>query len=129
MPSRLIHTLDREGLPPPGIEYRLAHHFLARPESPTTRILYQLLARPRRFGELRDALGAKHDNTVTVALRTLQDEGVVNQRIDAGHDPPVFSYELNNLGILVVMLMQHFALLEAAERQAARTSRRAASHA
>ena len=122
--SRLIHTLDEQGLPPPGLEYRLAHHFLARPNAPTTRILYHLLARPRRFGELRELLGLKHDNSVTVGLKTLRQEDVIEQRLDVGKEPPVYTYELNATGIQVVMLMKHFALLEAAERAAFPGARR-----
>lgn len=112
-----IHTLDSEGLPPPGVEYRLAHHFLARPDSAATRILYQLVGRQRRFSDLRGALNAGSDNTVTVALKTLRDEGLIEQRIDARKTPATYWYELNSLGIQVMFLMQHFALLESAQRE------------
>lgn len=128
MPSRLIHTLDKQGLPPRGLEYRLAHHFLAKPDAPTTLILYQLVGKPRRFGELREAIGAKYDNTVTSALETLRDEGVVDQRLDASKDPAVYWYELNDLGLQVFGVMQALALIEA-ERKPLRTPHRRVAHA
>ncbi len=111
-----IYSLDDEGLPPAGLEYRLAHHFLSRPRSAATRILYQLVGRQRRFSDLRSALRVPSDNTITVALKTLRDEGVIEQRIDASKKPSVYWYELNSLGIQVMFLIQHFALLESAQR-------------
>ena len=120
--SRRINTLDEKGLPPAGVEYRLAHHFRARPDAAASRILYELVARPRRFRDLKEALRVPSDNTITVALRTLRDEGVIDQRVDAGTRPPTYWYELNGLGIEVFSLMQHFAYAEAEARRHAESS-------
>jgi DNA-binding HxlR family transcriptional regulator len=92
-------------LPPPDVEYLLAHRLLADRNPLPKQVVLELLGRPRRYGELREALRVRSDNRLTRALRYLQEDGIVDQRVDASRRPPVLSYELSALGRLVLVRM------------------------
>lgn len=92
-------------LPPPDVEYLLAHRLLADKNQLRKSVVLELLGRPRRYGELRRALRVRNDNQLTRALRYLQEDGIVDQRVDASIRPPVLSYELSPLGRLVLVRM------------------------
>lgn len=100
-------------LPPPDIEYLLAHRLLADSRSLKRRVVMELLGRPRRYSELRTELQVANDNQLTRALRYLQEDGLVDQRIDASARPAIRSYELSPLGRLVLVKM--LQMLPAAE--------------
>jgi DNA-binding HxlR family transcriptional regulator len=101
MPTRRSDDL----LPPKDVEYLLAHRLLSDPNRLRKAVVLQLLGRPQRYGELRAALGIRSDNRLTRALRYLQEDGIVDQRVDASHRPPVLSYELSALGRVVLVRM------------------------
>ncbi|MCA1813417.1 MAG: winged helix-turn-helix transcriptional regulator [Halobacteriales archaeon] len=92
-------------LPPPDVEYLLAHRLLADPNALRRDVVLELVGRPCRYAELRDALKVKGDVKLTRALRHLEDDGIVDQRVDASRRPPVMSYELGPLGRLVLIRM------------------------
>lgn len=93
------------GLPPPDVELVLAHRLLADPNPLRREVVLELLGRPRRYGELRGALRVGNDTRLTRALARLQEDGVVDQRVDARRRPAVLSYELSELGRLVLVRM------------------------
>lgn len=90
-------------LPPPDVEYLLAYRLLADPNPLPKSALLELMGRPRRYNELRDTLKVKNDNQLTRALRYLQEDGLVYQRLDPSARPATFSYELGPLGRLVLI--------------------------
>lgn len=92
-------------LPVPDVEYLLAHRLIADKNPLRKSVVLELLGRPRRYSELREALRVRGDNRLTRALRYLQVDGVVDQRVDASQRPPVPSYELSPLGRLVLVRM------------------------
>ena len=92
-------------LPPPDVEYLLAHRLLADENPLRKAVLLELLGRPRRYGELREALHIRADNRLTRALRYLQEDGLIDQRVDPSQRPPAMSYELSPLGRLVLVRM------------------------
>jgi DNA-binding HxlR family transcriptional regulator len=92
-------------LPPPDLEYLLAHRLLSDRNPLRKSVVLELLGRPRRYGELREALEVRSENRLTRALRYLQEDGIVDQRADASQRPIVLSYELSALGRLVLIRM------------------------
>jgi DNA-binding HxlR family transcriptional regulator len=74
----------------------------------TTLLVRELLGGPRRFGELRSALGGPSAKTVTERLRTLEHQGVLTRTVHA-EVPPRVVYELTTKGeslrpVLLAML-------------------------
>ena len=74
----------------------------------TTLILRELLPGPRRFTELRTALGGPSPKTLTDRLRVLEHQGVLTRTVHA-QVPPRVVYELTARGhslrsVLVAML-------------------------
>ena len=74
----------------------------------TTLIVRELLAGPRRFGELRAALGGPSAKTVTERLRTLEHQGILTRTVHA-EVPPRVVYALTERGeslhgVLLAML-------------------------
>lgn len=91
---------EDEGIPDPDV---LAYRLIAR-ESPLDRaILHELIGRPKRYADLKPLLGEKADNNLTVALKRLQEWGLIERRTDARREPVVHSYELTPLGIQVIL--------------------------
>lgn len=89
-----------DGLSDPDV---LAYRLVAR-ESPLDRaVLLELVGRPKRYAELKPLLGDKGDNNLTVALKRLQEWGLIERRTDARQEPAVHTYELTPLGIQVVL--------------------------
>lgn len=110
MPPRL------DALPPPDVEYLLAHRLLADGNPLRRSVLLELMGRPRRYGELRAALDVRSDNRLTRALRYLQEDGVVDQRVDASRRPAVATYELSPLGRLVLVRLLQMIPADASAR-------------
>lgn len=92
-------------LPEPDIEYRLAHALLGNTNPVDRAIVGALAGRPRRYSELKPLLDGKADHNLTMALERLQRDGVIAQTVDARRRPPVKSYQLTNLGVLVLLRM------------------------
>jgi DNA-binding HxlR family transcriptional regulator len=103
-------------LPPRDVEYLHAHRLLADANELRKRVVLELLGRPRRYGELRVLLGVRNDNSLTRALRYLQDDGLIDQRVDASQRPPALSYELSPLGRVVLVRMLQMTPAEESAR-------------
>jgi DNA-binding HxlR family transcriptional regulator len=74
----------------------------------TTLVVRELLTGPKRFGELRRALGDMSAKTLTDRLRALEAQGVLTRTVYA-EIPPRVVYELTERGeslrdVLVAML-------------------------
>lgn len=91
---------------PDEVELVLAYRLLAQRQGLDRRILYDLLGQPKRYAELRRLLAGKRDHNLTVALKRLRENGLVDQRMDARREPVVHTYGITELGILVVLAMQ-----------------------
>ena len=63
----------------------------------TTLIVRELLSGPRRFGELRTALGIASPKTLTERLRILEHHGILTRTVYA-EVPPRVEYELTAKG-------------------------------
>ena len=63
----------------------------------TALILRELTTGPKRFGELRTALGTPSATTVTDRLRTLEHQEILTRRVHAAV-PPKVVYELTDRG-------------------------------
>lgn len=64
-------------------------------------LLESLVGRPRRWSELRDALGVDADMQLNRSLRRLLDFAVVDKVTDHSQKPPVSTYRLTPIGIHV----------------------------
>lgn len=64
----------------------------------TLMIVYNLLSGPRRFGELRDALGNVSPKTVSQRLKMLEEDGFVDRHAFA-EIPPRVEYQLTEKGL------------------------------
>lgn len=104
--------MDLASFVPPDHEARLAHELLGQPGNLRARVLYALLGKPLRYSDLRPLLAGKPDNSLTVALRTLQRDGLIERRTNARREPVVHSYELTPLGVQVVLAMESLRPLE-----------------
>jgi DNA-binding HxlR family transcriptional regulator len=74
----------------------------------TTLVLRELLGGPKRFGELRTALGKPSPKTLTDRLRLLEHQGILTRTVYA-EVPPRVVYELTERGqslrsVLIAML-------------------------
>lgn len=100
----------------PGIpeahELQLAHELLGQGEGLQAKILHRLIGRPLRYSELKPLLEGRSDNNLTVALRRLQEMGLVSRRTDARRKPPVHAYELTPLGVQVILAMESIRPIE-----------------
>jgi DNA-binding HxlR family transcriptional regulator len=63
----------------------------------TLMIVYNLLSGPRRFGELRDAMGNVSPKTVSQRLKMLEEDGFVDRHPFA-EIPPRVEYQLTEKG-------------------------------
>jgi DNA-binding HxlR family transcriptional regulator len=75
----------------------------------TTLIIRELLSGPKRFGQLRSALGAPSAKTLTDRLRALENQKILTRTVHA-EVPPRVVYELTEQGhslsgILYAMLV------------------------
>jgi DNA-binding HxlR family transcriptional regulator len=62
-----------------------------------TLVVRELLGGPKRFGEIRAALGAPSAKTLTDRLRTLEYQGILTRTVHA-EVPPRVVYELTDQG-------------------------------
>ncbi|MFE1307810.1 winged helix-turn-helix transcriptional regulator [Streptomyces sp. NPDC058755] len=63
----------------------------------TTLVVRELLTSPRRFGELRSALGTPSSKVLTDRLRALEHQGILTRTVYA-EVPPRVVYELTEQG-------------------------------
>lgn len=92
-------------LPAEDIEYKLAYKLLGKDNTLDKEIMFRLVGRPQRYSELKPLLGDKHDHNLTMALERLRDDGLLRRRTDFREGSQVDSYELSELGKLVVFNM------------------------
>lgn len=98
---------------PEDLELKLAHQLLSTKDGVSRKVLYELLGRPKRYSELKPALGeGKSENSLTVALKTLRRNGLVDQRTDARKEPVVHRYQITSLGIQTVLAIQRLQPIE-----------------
>lgn len=71
----------------------------------TTLIVRELLTGPKRFGELRSALGSPSPKTITERLRILEHQGVLTRTVHA-EVPPKVVYALTDRGETLRSLLE-----------------------
>ena len=74
-------------------------------DSWTLMIIYNLLNGPRRFGELRDAMGNVSPKTVSQRLKMLEEDTFVVRRAFA-EIPPRVEYELTEKGLALAGVLE-----------------------
>ena len=77
----------------------------------TLMIVYNLLSGPRRFGELRDAMGNVSPKTVSQRLKMLEEDGFVDRHAFA-EIPPRVEYQLTEKGQALADILEaikHFS--------------------
>lgn len=85
--------------PDPFLERRLAHEIYASQSRLRSEILDALAHTPRsRYRDLKRLLRGRGDQVLTDALRSLQDEGIVQKY---GFDQGRSEYQLTSLGVAV----------------------------
>jgi DNA-binding HxlR family transcriptional regulator len=67
-------------------------------------IIYRLLDGPRRFGELRRLVGSPSQRSITMQLRELEVDGIVERRVFA-EVPPRVEYSLTDFGRTLTPVM------------------------
>lgn len=92
-------------LPPPDVEFRLAHALLGGTNPLDREIVLSLVGRPKRYSELKPLLGEKAENNLTMALDRLRRDGILAQTVNARKRPVTKTYHLTDLGVLVVFRM------------------------
>lgn len=71
----------------------------------TLLIVYNLLSGPRRFGELRDAMGNVSPKTVSQRLKMLEEDGFVDRHAFA-EIPPRVEYQLTEKGLALADILE-----------------------
>ena len=71
----------------------------------STLVVRELLSGPKRFGELRDALGTPSAKTLTDRLRTLEHQGILTRTVHA-EVPPRVVYALTEQGHSLDSILQ-----------------------
>ena len=71
----------------------------------TLMIVYNLLSGPRRFGELRDAMGNVSPKTVSQRLKMLEEDGFVDRHAFA-EIPPRVEYRLTEKGLALADILE-----------------------
>ncbi len=71
----------------------------------TLMIVYNLLSGPRRFGELRDAMGNVSPKTVSQRLKMLEEDGFVDRHAFA-EIPPRVEYQLTEKGLALAGVLE-----------------------
>ena len=110
--TMVINVLDKDGVPPAGIERTLAHHLLGRPNRLAKQVVYALVGPVRRNGELAHLTGGSSDNNLTQALKLLKNEAIIATVVDARTRPSAVAYKLTPLGYLVVDWMRRYEWLD-----------------
>ncbi len=91
----------------------------------TTLIVRELLAGPRRFGQLRTALDGVSPKTLTERLRALEAEGLIERR-QFPEVPPRVEYRLTESGETLRSVLDAMAAWGARHPEAGRMNARAA---
>jgi DNA-binding HxlR family transcriptional regulator len=103
---------------------RLVSDILARVGDKWSVLVVSLLADgPRRFGEIRRALGSISQRMLTLTLRGLERDGLVKRTVFATI-PPRVEYELTSLGRSLLPPVQAISAWAQAHQQAIHESRR-----
>ena len=86
--------------PEPGLELDLARRIHGARSSLGEEILDRLVGRPQRYADLQPLLRGRNTNILNKALRSLADDGLIDQYGDP--DQPTSSkYQLVSLGVAV----------------------------
>lgn len=84
--------------PEPGTPIKRACRIIAQDTDIDERVLRSLSEGAKRYSELKPVLDGRHDHNLTVALKRLQQEGLVRRRSGRGEGRDIHRYELSGLG-------------------------------
>lgn len=86
----------------------MAHRLLGKKNPLDARVLDELIGRPKRYSELREAIiTGRTDTPLTRALHRLRRDGLIRGRSDISENPPVDRYELTHLGADVLFMIHN----------------------
>lgn len=74
-----------------------------------TVILYHLIAGPLRYNELRKEMPAVTERTLSLQLKTLEEDGVVVRRVYTSKPPLKVEYSLTDFGKTLIPVVQSIA--------------------
>lgn len=84
--------------PEPDLPVKRACRIIAQGTDIDERVLRSLAEGAKRYSELKPVLDGRHDHNLTVALKRLQEEGLVRRRSGRGDGRGIHRYELSGLG-------------------------------
>ncbi len=74
-----------------------------------TVILYHLIETPLRYNELRKKMGGVTERTLSLQLKKLEEDGVVQRKVFTKKPPLKVEYSLTDFGKTLVPLLQAIA--------------------
>lgn len=74
-----------------------------------TVILYHLISSPQRYNELRKAMPTVTERTLSLQLKTLEEDGIVNRKVYTSKPPLKVEYSLTPLGKTLIPVIQSIA--------------------
>lgn len=107
--------------PEPGIPIKRACRIIAQDTDIDERVLRSLSDGAKRYSELKPVLDGRHDHNLTVALKRLQQEGLVRRRSGRGEGQDIHRYELSGLGhhtLLAIDEIRELGMARATEQPA-----------
>ncbi|MCL4115108.1 UNVERIFIED_CONTAM: hypothetical protein GTU68_037665 [Idotea baltica] len=74
-----------------------------------TVILFHLINGPLRYNELRKAMPTVTERTLSLQLKTLEEDGIVNRKVYTSKPPLKVEYSLTEFGKTLIPLIQAIA--------------------
>lgn len=74
-----------------------------------TVILYYLIESPLRYNELRKKIPTATERTLSLQLKALEEDGIINRKVYTSKPPLKVEYSLTDLGQTLIPLLQAIA--------------------
>lgn len=74
-----------------------------------TVIIYHLIEKPLRYNELRKEMPTVTERTLSLQLKTLEEDGIVKRKVYTSKPPLKVEYSLTKLGGTLIPLIQSIA--------------------
>ncbi len=74
-----------------------------------TVILFHLIGKTLRYNELRKKMPTVTERTLSLQLKTLENDGIIERKVYTSKPPLKVEYSLTNFGITLVPLVQSIA--------------------
>lgn len=74
-----------------------------------TVILYHLIDKPLRYNELRKEMPTVTERTLSLQLKTLEEDGIINRKVYTTKPPLKVEYSLTDFGKTLIPVIQSIA--------------------